>query len=109
MWSTKHRRSAWFDDLEEIGDVFEIKFRKENMVGIVLYQVAKLRMLQFYYDFLDYFIDRRDFELIQMDTDSMFLGFSCKTFEEAVPTGASRKVRSDKKELVRNNRPEPRF
>ena len=25
------------------------------------------------------------------------------------PTGASRRVRSDKKELVRNNRPEPRF
>ena len=49
-----------------------------------MYQVAKLRMVQFYYDFLDYFIDGRNFELIQMDTDSMFLGFSCKTLEDAV-------------------------
>ena len=41
-------------------------------------------MLQFYYDCLDYFIDRRDFELIQMDTDSMYLGLSCETLKEAI-------------------------
>ena len=42
--------------MEEIGDAFEIEFRKEK----------------FYYDCLDYFVDRRDFELIQMDTDSLY-------------------------------------
>ena len=30
-------------------------------------------MLEFYYDFLDKYLDRRDFELIQMDTDSMYV------------------------------------
>ena len=49
-----------------------------------LYQLAKLRMLQFYYDFLDKYIDRRDFELIQMDTDSFYFALSHDTLEEAV-------------------------
>ena len=75
----KHLRSVWFTDLEEIGGAYKIELRKSKLtidrpfqVGIVVYQLAKLRMLQFYYEFLDHYIDRRDFELIQMDTDSMY-------------------------------------
>ena len=75
----KHLRSVWFEDLEEIGDAYKIESRKNKVtinrpfqVGIVVYQLAKLRMLQFYYDFLDHYLDRRDYELIQMDTDSMY-------------------------------------
>ena len=41
-------------------------------------------MLQFYYDFLDKYIDRRDFELIQMDTDSFYFALSHDTLEAAV-------------------------
>ena len=41
-----------------------------------MYQLAKLRMLEFYYDFLDRYVDRRDFELIQMDTDSNYMAIS---------------------------------
>ena len=33
-------------------------------------------MLQFYYDFLDVFIDRSDFELGHMDTDSLYFAIS---------------------------------
>ena len=51
----KHLRSAWFQDLEEIGDAYKIELRKDKItiknpfqVGIVVYQLAKLRMLQFY-------------------------------------------------------------
>ena len=72
----KHMRSAYFEDLEEIGAAYKIESRKDKVtinrpfqVGIVVYQLAKLRMLQFYYDFLDKYVDRRDYELIQMDTD----------------------------------------
>ena len=50
----KHLRSAWFKDLEEIGDAYKIELRKSKLditrpfqVGIVVYQLAKLRMLQF--------------------------------------------------------------
>ena len=53
-------------------------------IGIVVYQLAKLRMLKVYYDCLDYFVDRRDFELIQMDTDSLYFALSHKTLEEAI-------------------------
>ena len=87
----KHLRSAYFEDLEVIGDAYKIESRKNKVtinrpfhVGIVVYQLAKLRMLQFYYDFLDKYIDRRDYELIQMDTDSMYFALSCDTLEEAV-------------------------
>ena len=87
----KAKRSVWFDNMEEIDDVFELEFRKKKVtinrpfqIGIVAYQLAKLRMLQFYYDCLDYFIDRRDFELIQMYTDSMYSGLSCETLKEAI-------------------------
>ena len=87
----KHLRSSYFEDLEEIGDAYEIESCKNKVtinrpfqVGIVVYQLAKLRMLQFYYDFLDHYLDRRDYELIQMDTDSMYFALSYDTLEEAV-------------------------
>ena len=61
----KQLRSAWFEDLEAIGDVYKIECRKPKVkinrpfhAGIVVYQLAKLCMLEFYYDFLDYFLDR---------------------------------------------------
>jgi len=39
-------------------------------------------MLEFYYDFFDKYIDRRDFELIQMDTDSFYIATSGKQLED---------------------------
>ena len=41
-------------------------------------------MLEFYYDFLDRYFDRRDFELIQMDTDSNYMGISAEKLEDIV-------------------------
>ena len=38
--------------------------RRPLQVGIVVHQMAKFRVLQFYYNCLDKFLDRRDFELI---------------------------------------------
>ena len=38
----------------------------------------------FYYNFLDKYMDRRDFELIQMDTDSMYKALASKTIDEVV-------------------------
>ena len=85
-------RSPYFDDLEEIsvGD-FEVRQRKRQVTitrpyqcGIAVYQLAKLRMLEFYYDFLDRFCDRRDFELIQMDTDGFYMALSAEDFDEII-------------------------
>ena len=41
-------------------------------------------MLEFYYDFLDYYFDRRDFELLQMDTDSLYIACSGKNIDDLV-------------------------
>ena len=58
----------FFDNLEYIGGAYEIKeFKRTVMVkrpyqcGIAVYQLAKLRMLEFYYDFLDKYFSRQDF------------------------------------------------
>ena len=100
----KHLRSAWFQDLEEIGAAYKIELRKDKIaitrpfqVGIVVYQLAKLRMLQFYYEFLDLYFDQRDFELIQMDMDSMYFAFSRQKLEGAIRPGYEAQFEEDKK------------
>ena len=103
----KHLRSAYFEDLVEIGDAYkiesckkEVKINRPFQVGIVVYQLAKLRMLQFYYDFLDKYIDRRDYELIQMDTDSMYFALSYDTLEEAVKPELLKEFENNKKQWL---------
>ena len=93
--------------MEELGDTFEIEFRKEKVminrpfqIGIVVYQLAKLRMLKFYYDCLDYFVERRDFGLIQMETDSLYFALSHKTLEEAIRPERFDEFEAAKKKLV---------
>ena len=98
-------RSPYFDDLEEVGEgTFEVRQRKRQMTitrpyqcGIAVYQLAKLRMLEFYYDFLDKFCDRRDFELIQMDTDSFYLALSANDFDDI--------IKPEMKELYKDKKP----
>ena len=53
-------------------------------IGIAVYQLAKLQMLEFHYDFLDKYVARRDYELIQMDTDSSYMALSAPTLDELV-------------------------
>ena len=103
----KHLRSAYFEDLVEIGDAYkiesckkEVKINRPFQVGIVVYLLAKLRMLQFYYDFLDKYIDRRDYELIQMDTDSMYFALSYDTLEEAVKPELLKEFENNEKQWL---------
>ena len=97
-------RSSYFSDLGEKGKAYELESRKARItirrpfqVGIAVYQMAKLRMLQFYYDFLDRYLDRRDFELIQMDTDSNYMAISGKTLEEIVKPEMREEFEKEKK------------
>jgi len=53
-----------------------IKLRNPIHLSIAIYQLAKLRMLQFYYDCIDFYFDRSDFEYQEMDTDSGYIAFS---------------------------------
>jgi len=84
-------RGAYFSDLDEVRQVYELESRKPRItirrpfqIGIAAYQLAKLRMLEFYYDFLDRYFDRRDVELIQMDTDSNYMAISAERLEDIV-------------------------
>jgi hypothetical protein len=40
--------------------------------------------MQFYYDFVDVFVDRRDFQYCAMDTDSAYIALSADTLEEVI-------------------------
>ena len=73
----------FFEDLEEINTMFEIKERKQQVTitrpyqcSIAVYHLAELCILEFYYDFLDKYLNWRDFELIHMDTDLMYMAIS---------------------------------
>ena len=98
-------RSPFFEDLEEINEgVFEVGQRKRQVTitrpyqcGIAVYQLAKLRMLEFYYDFLDKFCDRRDFELIQMDTDSFYMALSAEDFDDIIKPEMKELYKEEKK------------
>ena len=98
-------RSPFFEDLEEISNgAFEVRQRKRQVTitrpyqcGIAVYQLAKLRMLEFYYDFLDKFCDRRDFELIQMDTDSFYMALSAEDFDDIIKPEMKELYKEEKK------------
>ncbi|XP_071137847.1 uncharacterized protein [Mytilus edulis] len=64
-------------------EYFEVEKSKEKLdinlpiqIGYFILQYGKLRMLQFYFDFLDRFVDRSDFQYCEMDTDSAYMALS---------------------------------
>ena len=55
------------------------KSQRQNiplMVGCSVFDDSKLRMYQFYYDFVDKFIDRSNFQYLEMDTDSAYMALT---------------------------------
>lgn len=98
MDKSKHKQIKYVDDeeklheemehftfhhAEEVDGIYEVKKHKRRInlnnpihVSIAIYQLAKLRMLQFYYDLIDKYIDRSDFQYLEMDTDSAYIAFS---------------------------------
>ena len=101
-------RSPFFEDLEEISNgVFEVSQRKRRVTitrpyqcGIAVYQLAKLRMLEFYYDFLDKICGRKNFELIQMDTDSFYMALSEENFDDIIKPEMKELYKEEKKKWL---------
>ena len=84
-------RSSNLEDLEETGNAYEIREGKQKVsiygayqYGIAVYQLAKLRMLEFYYDFLDKDVDRRNFEYCYINTDTAYFAISKEELRDAV-------------------------
>ena len=71
--------------------------KRPNQCGIAVYQLTKLRMLEFYYDFLDKYFNRQDFELCYMDTDSFYLAMSGDSLDEIVNPEMKQAYEADKK------------
>ena len=107
----KALRSPFFHNSEEIGGAYEIKeFKRTVMIkrpyqcGIALYQLAKLRMLEFYYDFLDKYFSRQDFELCYMDTDSFYLALSGDSLDEIFRSEMEQAYEADKKNWLKTKK-----
>ena len=100
----KTLRSPFFNNLEEIGGAYDIKEFKRTVTvkrpyqcGVAVYQLAKLRMLEFYYDFLDKYFNRQGFELCYMDTDSFYIAMSGDSLDEIVRPEMKQAYEADKK------------
>ncbi|KAG3051285.1 hypothetical protein PC122_g22981 [Phytophthora cactorum] len=80
-----------FHGFEELNDTCEIimkKRRRNNKnpihLSIAIYQLTKLRF-SFYYECIDFYFDRSDFQYQEMDTDSAYIAFSCeKLFQDCI-------------------------
>ena len=103
----KALRSPFFDDLEEIGGAYEIKEFKETVTikrpcqrGIAVFQLTKLRMFKFYYDYLGKYFRRQGFELCYMDADSFYLAMSGDSLHEIVKPEMKQAYEAGKKKLA---------
>ncbi len=60
------------------GEIYMITLKTEKYnedvpvaLGSFILSTSKMVMLKFYFDFLDKYFDRKDWELVSMDTDSV--------------------------------------
>jgi hypothetical protein len=89
--ASKLVNSKRFMGLTELAnDVYEVQLSKPKIkldtpiiIGFAILQLAKLRMLQFYYDMIDRYFSRSDFQYCAMDTDSAYLAMS-GNFEDLI-------------------------
>src|SRR5215470_13776720 len=64
-------------------------------IACSVFDDSKLRMLQFYYDCIDKYIDRSDFQYIEMDTDSAYMGLT-DDFENLIRPELKEEFEKDK-------------
>ena len=101
---TRAINSFFFRDLQELSDgVFELKMSKKKIkcdfpikIGFFVFTYAKLRMLEFYYHCIDTYLDRRDYQYLEMDTDSAYMALAGDSLEEL--------VKEDKREAFAANK-----
>ena len=81
------RRFRQLDDV--VDDAYEIAMNKKTVtyalpvhVGFFVLQYAKMRMLQFYYDFIDRYLERPQY--CEMDTDSAYLALAGESVDDLV-------------------------
>ena len=81
-----------FYDMTELPNgYYEVEKTKQKInldlpihLGVFILNYTKLRMLEFYYDFLDYYLPLEEFEMVEMGTDSNYLGISSENVKELI-------------------------
>ena len=90
--TSSHINNKRFRQLDVVTeDAYEITSNKVRLtydlplhIGFFVYQYAKLRMLQFYYDFIDRYVDRSLFQYCEMDTDSAYIALAGDSIDDLV-------------------------
>ena len=54
-------------------------------LGVFILNYAKLRMLEFYYDCVDKYLSREDFQYNEMDTDSAYMAIAGDRYIIVIP------------------------
>jgi len=84
-------KNKWnFHDADKYDDVYEIMISKKSVrqnmslqIGYSVFDDFKLKMYQFYYDCVDKYLDRSDFQYIGTDTDSAYMALA-GNFEDSI-------------------------
>ena len=74
----------------------KIKLNLPMQIGFFVYQYAKLRMLQFYFHFMDKNLDRSDFQYCEMDTDPAYIAIAGQSVESLVKPELREEFEADK-------------
>ena len=90
--TSSHINNKRFRQLDVVtDDVYEITSNKARLtydlplhIGFFVYQYAKLRMLQFYYDFIDRYVERPLYQYCEMDTDSAYIALAGDSIDDLV-------------------------
>ena len=87
-------------------NIYECEMRKKRVsvdlpiqLALTILQYSKLRILKLYYDYIDYFISRKHFQLIEMDTDALYLSISGVNIRDVIKPGK----KGEYEELLYNN------
>ena len=82
---------------------YEVQKTKQKIIldlpihlGVFILNYAKLRMLEFYYDCVDKYLSREDFEYSEMDTDSAYMAISGDSFEQLIKPDLREDFKNDK-------------
>ena len=73
-----------------------MKLNLPTQIGFFVYQYAKLRMLQFYFDFMAKYLDRSDFQYCEMDTNSAYIAIAGQSVERLVKPELRGEFEADK-------------
>ena len=74
--------------IRQLDDAYEVEMNKKTVTytllvqgGFFVLQYAKMRMWQFYYDFINRYLERPLFQYCEVDTDSAYLALAAESVD----------------------------